>query len=183
MAVQKQDDQYEHTFSNYVRIRDMAQKTCLRRWTIGKSGERGSGISVLPARHDDDDDDKSTYLFYSNQMSWLDITFLFYYYFTLTEFLQLSSFREVAYFYSAESLGSMSLFIHLYFYGQGLISFTFRAITISVNGRSRIIPWSNWNELCVRFHVVFRYCKSPEYKWLCSLWLGECVIDSWFRLL
>ena len=26
----------------------------LRRWTIGKSGERGSGISVLPARHDDD---------------------------------------------------------------------------------------------------------------------------------
>ena len=25
-------------------------------WTIGKSGERGSGISVLAARHDDDDD-------------------------------------------------------------------------------------------------------------------------------
>ena len=24
---------------------------------IGKSGERGSGISVLPARHDDDVDD------------------------------------------------------------------------------------------------------------------------------
>ena len=29
----------------------------LGRWTIGRSGERGSGISVLPARHDDDDDD------------------------------------------------------------------------------------------------------------------------------
>ena len=55
MAVQKQDDQHEHTFSSYVRIRDVVQKTCLRRWTIGKSGERGSGISVLPARHDDDD--------------------------------------------------------------------------------------------------------------------------------
>ena len=54
MAVQKQDDQHGHTFSNYVRIRDVVQKTCLRRWTIGKSGERGSGISVLPARHDDD---------------------------------------------------------------------------------------------------------------------------------
>ena len=26
-----------------------------KRWTIGKSGERGSGISVLPARHDDDE--------------------------------------------------------------------------------------------------------------------------------
>ena len=55
MAEQNQDDQYEHTFSNYVRIRDVVQKTCQRRWTIGKSGERGSGISVLPARHDDDD--------------------------------------------------------------------------------------------------------------------------------
>ena len=54
MAVQKQDDQHEHTFSNYVRIRDIVQKTSLRRWTIGRSGERGSGISVLPARHDDD---------------------------------------------------------------------------------------------------------------------------------
>ena len=32
-------------------------KTSQRRWTTGKSGERGSGISVLVARHDDDDDD------------------------------------------------------------------------------------------------------------------------------
>ena len=53
-AVQEQDDQHEHTFGNYVRIQDVVLKTCLRRWTIGKSGERGSGISVLPARHDDD---------------------------------------------------------------------------------------------------------------------------------
>ena len=39
----------------YVRIRDVALKTCQRRWTIGRSGERGSGISVLAARHDDDE--------------------------------------------------------------------------------------------------------------------------------
>ena len=56
MAGQKQDDQHEHTFSNYVRIRDVVQKASQRRWTIGRSGERGSGISVLAARHDDDDD-------------------------------------------------------------------------------------------------------------------------------
>ena len=56
MAAQKQDDQHERTFSSYVRIRDVVQKTYLRRWTIGRSGERGSGISVLPARYDDDDD-------------------------------------------------------------------------------------------------------------------------------
>ena len=48
MAEQGQDDQLEHTYSSYVR-------TCQRRWTIGRSGERGSRISVLAARHDDDD--------------------------------------------------------------------------------------------------------------------------------
>ena len=42
-----------YIFSSYVRIRDVALKTC----QIGRSGERGSGISVLAARHDDDDDD------------------------------------------------------------------------------------------------------------------------------
>ena len=51
MAVQNQDDQQEHTFSSYVRIRDFVLKTCLGRWTVGRSGERESGISVLPARH------------------------------------------------------------------------------------------------------------------------------------
>ena len=30
------------------------KETCQRRWTIGRSGERGPGISVLAARHDDD---------------------------------------------------------------------------------------------------------------------------------
>ena len=57
MAVQKQEDQHEHTFSSYVRIRDVVLKTYLERWTIGRSGEKGSGIPVLPARHDDDDDE------------------------------------------------------------------------------------------------------------------------------
>ena len=57
MAEQKQDDQLEYTYSSYVRIRDVALNTCQRQWTIGRSGERGSGISVLGVRHDDDDDD------------------------------------------------------------------------------------------------------------------------------
>ena len=54
MAKQKQDDQLEHTYSSYVRIRDVALRTCQKRWMIGKSDERGSGISVLAAWHDDD---------------------------------------------------------------------------------------------------------------------------------
>ena len=55
MAGQKQDDQLKHTFSSYVRIWDVALKTYQRRWMIGRSGERGSRLSVLAARHDDDD--------------------------------------------------------------------------------------------------------------------------------
>ena len=56
MDVQKQDDQLELTYSSYVRTQDVIPKTCQRRWIIGRRGERGSGISVLAARHDDDDD-------------------------------------------------------------------------------------------------------------------------------
>ena len=55
MAMQKQDDQLELTYSKYLRTQDVTLKTCWRRWVIGRSGERGSGISVLAVRHDDDD--------------------------------------------------------------------------------------------------------------------------------
>ena len=57
MAKQKHDDQLEHTYSSYVRIRDVTLKTCQKWWMIGRSGERRSGISVLAVWHDDDDDD------------------------------------------------------------------------------------------------------------------------------
>ena len=65
MTGQKQEDQLEHTFSSSVRIRDVALKTCRRRWTTGRSGERGSGISVLAARHHDDDEDSFIVVFLS----------------------------------------------------------------------------------------------------------------------
>ena len=57
MAEQKQGDQLEPTYSSSVRIRDVALRTCQKRWTKGRGRERGSGISVLAARHDDDGDD------------------------------------------------------------------------------------------------------------------------------
>ena len=66
MAAQKQDDQLERTFSSYVRIQAVVLKTYLGRWTIGRSGERGSGISVLPARYDDDDDDDDDDIYTTN---------------------------------------------------------------------------------------------------------------------
>ena len=57
MAKQKQDDQLKHTYSSSVRIRIVALQPRQKRWMIGRGGERGSGISVLVARHDDDDDE------------------------------------------------------------------------------------------------------------------------------
>ena len=57
MAEQRQDDQFEPTYSSSVPIRNVALKTCRKQWTIGRCGERVSGISVLMAKDDDDDDD------------------------------------------------------------------------------------------------------------------------------
>ena len=66
MDEQRQDDQLKPTYSSSVRIQCLALKTCRKRWTIGRGGERGSGISVLMTRHDDDDD---YYLFQATQLS------------------------------------------------------------------------------------------------------------------
>ena len=61
MDVQRQDDQLEHTYSSSVPIRDVALRINRKQWTIERGGGRGSGISVLTARHDDDDDDDDDY--------------------------------------------------------------------------------------------------------------------------
>ena len=61
MSKKKQWDQLEPTYSSSVRIQDVALATCQKRWTIGRSRERGSGISVLVAPQDDDDDDDDEY--------------------------------------------------------------------------------------------------------------------------
>ena len=77
MAGQKQNDQLEHTCSSHVRIRDVALKTCQRWWTIGRSGERGSGVSLPAAWHDDDDDDThiiSLFLFICLSHSFMSIS-------------------------------------------------------------------------------------------------------------
>ena len=50
---QRQDVQFEPTYNSSVPIRDVAQRIYRKQWTIGRCAERGSGISVLIARHDD----------------------------------------------------------------------------------------------------------------------------------
>ena len=54
---QRQDDQLEPIHNHSVSIQDIVLNTYRERWTIEKGGERGSGISVMAARHDDDDDE------------------------------------------------------------------------------------------------------------------------------
>ena len=59
MDEQRQGDQLEPTYSSSVPIQDVALKTYRKQWTKEKSGEKGPGISVLMARHDDDSENKA----------------------------------------------------------------------------------------------------------------------------
>ena len=56
IAEQKLGNQLKPTYSSSVWIRRVALRTCRNQWTIGRGGDKGSGISVLIARQDDDDD-------------------------------------------------------------------------------------------------------------------------------
>ena len=60
---QKQGDQLDSTLNSTVPKQDVALKTFRKQVTIGRNGERGSGISVLMAWHDDDDDDDDIYMY------------------------------------------------------------------------------------------------------------------------
>ena len=63
------EGQLEPSYRSSVRIRYVALKTCQRRWTIGRSGEKGSGISVLVIRPDNNDDDRSIVQIYAMGLS------------------------------------------------------------------------------------------------------------------
>ena len=60
MDEQGQDDQLLPTYGSSVPIWDVALKTSRKQWTIEKSNERGSRISMLIAGRDHDD--KSNYI-------------------------------------------------------------------------------------------------------------------------
>ena len=73
MDEQRQDVQFEPTYSCSMPIRDVAPKICQKQWTIGRGGERGSGRSVLAARHDDNDDDEVDGCTTSYDIVWIGI--------------------------------------------------------------------------------------------------------------
>ena len=56
MDEQRQDDQLEPIYYSSVPIQDVALKTYRERWMIEMGGRRGSGRSMLVARHVDDDE-------------------------------------------------------------------------------------------------------------------------------
>ena len=53
MDKQRQNDQLEPIYNSSVPIQDIALKTSLEQKMIVIGGKRGSGRSVLAARHDD----------------------------------------------------------------------------------------------------------------------------------
>ena len=55
MDEHKQENQLEPTYNSSVPIQDLDLKTFREQWTIETDGEKGSGRSVVAARHDDDD--------------------------------------------------------------------------------------------------------------------------------
>ena len=57
MDEQRQDEQLEPVYNGSELIQDVALNTCWERWMIEAGVKRGSGRSMLAARHDDDDDD------------------------------------------------------------------------------------------------------------------------------
>ena len=52
----KQGDHLKPIYRSSVRIRGVALRICRKRWTIGRGGKKGSGISVPMARQDDNDE-------------------------------------------------------------------------------------------------------------------------------
>ena len=78
MAEQKQSDQLALIYNSSVRIRGVALRTCRKRWTIERGGERGSAKSLLMAWQDDDDEYLDWYYFV-----WLYSTLTFVYSFQI----------------------------------------------------------------------------------------------------
>ena len=65
MDKQRQDDQLEPIYNSSVPIQDVALMTNQEQWKIEKTCGRGSGRSVLVARHDDHDNAKLDICFVS----------------------------------------------------------------------------------------------------------------------
>ena len=87
VAEQKHGNQLEPTYISSVRIQDVALRTCLKQWTIGRSGEKGSGISVPMTGQDHDDDDNAElnqtvniniYFIFERHQMWLIYLFYFF---------------------------------------------------------------------------------------------------------
>ena len=71
---------------------------------IGRSGEKGSGISVLAVRHDDDDDDDDTFFYVSI------LTSMFIYLFT-SVFTNLCTSMCFTSLYEVHTIGFQTFFV------------------------------------------------------------------------
>ena len=173
IAERKQDDQLEHTYSSSVRIRNLGLKTCQKRWMIGRSGERGSGISMLEARHcyDDDDDD--------------DI-YIWWYFWNIV-------FTDV-YIYTSIHIQSYHYHFHIYFFkmflSKQMTNFPCRQVASLCNGQSALERFglTHFSFLFIYFQNSLVYLSlfiSINFaQWMCvSLYLSKPAVPVYWTVL
>ena len=159
MAAQKQDDQHERTFSSYVRIQVVVLKTCLGRWTIGRSGERGSGISVLPARYDDDDD-----IYRSRNDFKLDFAFCFFFFFIYIPLLN----ESLTFQSSSGSRGSQAVYNFWWNVKLLLLKSLFNPSFVSVIALFEVIVHKHFGCFAVTCYFPLPFCL---YEYVCILFV------------
>ena len=162
MVKQKQDDQLEFTYSSYMKTQNVTLKTCRRRWMIGRGGERGSGISVLAARHEDDD--IYIYMYISSSSCRAASTDIY-----LSIYI---------YIYSCIYLSSVHIYMSVYFHIYYLFIIS-RSIFISISLnfiQFNSILFFNFISL---FHLLSTFhgsfFPSQYLSFFCSLWF--CFIS------
>ena len=145
-------------------------KTCQRRWTIGRSGERGSGISVLAAQHDDDDDElfNQIFLFYDRNLLTHNPK--------VTLSLSSSSRRTN----SMDSFDSLAIhlywfrakyFVHIKRHGNVLFS-------VSCVNEPIYLTWQTLRRMLCSHHNS----SLVKKLWLYALWTEKCVLRCQHRI-
>ena len=132
--------------SSSVRIRDVTLKTSQRRWTTGRSRERGSGISVLVARHDDENQRKNFLWFTYNKKSGERGIYNFRTF--LIPWIKLSSFSPS----SPSKIRLLNVTISQFF-----DKFFSNKSTLSIS-----VFFLFSNNTCLRKSSTFRYYSAPE---------------------
>ena len=149
MNEQRQDDQLEPTYGSYVAIRDVVLKTCWKQWTKEKDGEKGPGISVLMAWHDDE----YIYIYIYIINIYVSYTYILYIHISLIH-LYIHGYHYLTWWVCGR-LGQMS---RVFTNGP--------CLTLSIIRYGSRVKWSNSGNGVAPFPTL----------WCCSYWKGSLLV-------